>query len=70
MNVKMNTIRLCMLSLIFLGAGVYLFVDSLGSFQERGASLVFTVPGSLFFLGFGLLGLRNALQFKRNRSPR
>jgi hypothetical protein len=55
-----------LMSLMFVGAGVYLFVDSFESFQVRGAGFVFSAPGSLFFLGVGLMGLRNVLRFKRD----
>jgi hypothetical protein len=55
-----------LMSLMYLGAGIYLCVDSFESFQVRGAGFVFAAPGSLFFLGVGLLGLRNVLRFKRD----
>jgi hypothetical protein len=56
-------------SLLYFGIGLYLLQPMMIDLRSSGAmSLVFTAlfgVASLFFLVFGILGLRNVLRFKR-----
>jgi hypothetical protein len=58
-----------MFSLLYFGIGLYLLQPMMINFRSSGAiSVVFTALfglASLFFLVFGILGLRNVLRFKR-----
>jgi hypothetical protein len=55
-------------SLLFVGIGLYLSGFALMFLREGNFMLLLFGVASLFFLSFGVLGLRNALRFKRNES--
>jgi hypothetical protein len=53
-------------SLLFLAIGLYLSRPAVMFAREMDFMVVIFAPASLGFLTFGVLGLRNALRFKRD----
>jgi hypothetical protein len=54
------------LTLSFLGAGLYLLVDATEGFREGDITFWLSAVGAVFFLLVGVLGLRNVLRFTRS----
>jgi hypothetical protein len=56
------------LSLLFIGAGIYMAVDCIVALQEADVpGVLLSAPSAVFLLTFGVLGSCNVLRFKQNQ---